>query len=386
MNWIKSVKAWRVVALMGVVLLAGVLATPAEAQRREDPLAGLTSSQRRVFQNYTRLYCKQFFRFEDDRYVLLPNYERARENSTGKTSRQAEEEMTVVKRERVRTSLGFKVVDVKYPPPSAEVIIAARVIPAIDVGHYGFVNSVAIKEIVGPTEMVVTSVELIPTSEVGTENNTQRLAAAERQREYAYKSYRLLGFSTKDLRPGQKYYGPKKKGLQVAVMSTDPQHSFVLVNYDKLERVRTSEFADVLAYVQIEPLAYIDLVRSNRENLGTDGDKASLISIYRRFYNRYRPKRLSSTSRPEITITRPDPEPADEPKVDPGPAVNEPDPEEQAEPMPDPVEREDPEPEPQPQPQPQPQPEPEEEEEDDWDYEEDTESSPDKPTFFGIPL
>lgn len=379
MDGFGAVKAWRVVALAAVVLLAGVVATPAEAVQRQDPLAGLTSSQRRVFQNYTRLYCKQFFRFDDDRFVLLPNYERARENSNGKTEGQVKEDMTVVKRERRRTALGVQMVDVKYPPPNAEVIISARVIPAIDVGHYGFVNSVVVKEVVGPTEMIVTRIELIPISEVGSSNNAMREAAAERQKEYAYTTYRMLGFSTKDLKAGDKYYGPRKKGLQVAVMSTDPQHKFVLVNYDRLERVRTSEFAEVLGYVQIEPLAFIDMVRDNREKLATHGDKASLITIYRRFYNRYRPKRLSSTTRPEIRIPRsePRPEPEPEPQVDDGPAVNEPDPKPEAQP--------EAQLEPEPRPEPRPRPEPEEEE-DDWDYEEDTESSPDKPTFFGIPL
>ncbi len=376
MNWkriegsrVGSFRCWQLVALSAVVLLSGWIAGPAEAQRREDLLAGLSSSQRRIFQNYTRMYCQQFFRFDDDRFVLLPNYYRERENSTGRTYDQAFEEMThveVIKR-------GAIVKEIRHEPPAAEVIVAARVIPAIEVGHYGFVNSVIIKDIVGPSEMIVTAIELIPPSEVGTENNTLRKAAEERQREYEYNSYRLLGFSTKDLKVGDKYYGPRKKGLQVAVMSTDPQHKFVLVDYDRLQRVRTSEFAEALDYVQIEPLAFIDMVRENRETLTTDGDKASLIYIYRRYYNRYRPKRLSST--PQVAIPEPKPEPKPEVKPEPEidePKVNEP--------------QTKPEVQPEPKPKPKFEPKPREEEEDDWDYEDDTESAPDKPTFFGIPL
>ena len=371
----------RAAALTAVLLLAAWLTAPAEAQRREDPLAGLTSSQRRIFQNYTRLYCQQFFRFEENRFVLLPNHQRARENSAGRTYDQAEEEMTVVKREARRTALGRKMVDVKYPPPAAEVIVSARVIPAIDVGHYGFVNSVMVQDVIGPSEMIVTRIELIPPSEVGTGNNTLRKAAAERQKEYATKSYRLLGFNTKDIKPGDKYFGPRKKGLQIAVMSTDPQHTFALVNYDELKRVRTNEFAEALGYVKIEPLAFIDMVRKNREELSTKGDKASLIYIYRRFYNRYRPKRLSSTTQPEITTPDPSPEPKPEPEV------IEPEPKPQTGPKYGPLEREDPKPEPEPEPQPRPAPEPEDdEEEDDWDVEEDTQDKSDSPTFFGIPL
>lgn len=354
-------KMYRTVGLVAVVLLAGWLASPAEALRREDPLAGLTSSQRRVFQNYTRLYCQQFFRFDDDRFVLLPNYQRSRENSTGRTYDQAFEEMTEIEVIKIRSATK----EIKHPPPAAEVIIAARVIPAIDVGHYGFVNSVVVKEVLGPTEMVVTKLELIPSGEVGKKNNALRKAAANRQKAYAGKTYRLLGFNTKDLKAGDKYYGPRKKGLQVAVMSTDPKHNFVLVDYDRLQRVRTSDFHEALAYVQIEPLAFIDMVRDNREKLMNEGDKASLISIYRRFYNRYRPKRLSSTSRP------PTPEPTPEPRPEPVPEIDQPDPE---------IVRPTPKPELKPQPKPKPK------EEDDWEYEEDTDTAPDKPAFFGIPL
>lgn len=354
--------------LLAVVLLAGWLAGPAEAQRGEDPLAGLTSSQRRVFQNYTRMYCSQFFRYDDDRFALLPNHERSRENSNGKSYNQTKEDMTVTKYERRKTALGNQWGDVKYPPPSEEVIIAARVIPAIDVGHFGLVNCVTVKDIVGPDEMIVTAIELISPDDVGREKNDLRKAAAERQKEYAKNTYRLLGFSTKNLHAGDKYYGPRKKGLQVAVVSSDPQHKFVLVNYDELKRVRTSEFAEALAYVEIGPLAFIDMVRENREELAADGDKASLIYIYRRFYNRYRPKRLSSITRPEVTIPKPEPTTAAEPQ----PEIDVP-------------EMNEPKPDPKPEPKARPKPEPEEEE-DDWDFEEDTQNTPDQPTFFGIPL
>ena len=375
MGWLLRSNAWRVTGLVLAMLMAGWLATPAEAQRREDPLDGLTSAQRRIFQNYTRLYCQQFFRYDDDRFVLLPNYYRERENSTGRTYDQAFEEMTWV--ETIKRGAVIK--EIKHEPPVAEVIVTSRVIPSIDVGHYGFINSVVIKDIIGPSEMIVTGVELIPASEVGTTNNDRRKAAAERQREYAGKSYRLLGFNTKDLKIGEKYYGPRKKGLQVAVMSTDPQHEFVLVDYDRLERVRTNEFAEALAYVQIEPLEFLDMVRDNRENLGTDGDKATLIYIYRRFYNRYRPKRLSSSVRPEVTLERPDPDPEPQPDRDIKLDLGEPD----SDPVEQDIEQTDPEPEPEPRPKPEPE---DEEEEDDWDLEEDTQKESEAPSFFGIPL
>jgi len=365
---IRSARVLCAGALALAMVLASLLAAPAEALRREDPLAGLTRDQRRIFSNYTRLYCQQFFRFDDDRFVLLPNYQRSRENSNGRSYDQAFEEMTEIEVVRIKGATK----EIKHPPPSAEVIIAAKVIPSIDVGHYGFVNSVVVKEVIGPDEMIVTGLELIPKAEVGRENNALRKAAAERQKKYRYSTYRLLGFRTNDLKAGDKYYGTRKKGLQVAVMSTDPVHEFVLVDYERLDRVRTHEFPEALGYVQIEPLEFIDMVRDNREKLQTNGDKASLITIYRLFYNRYRPKRLSD--RPRFVRPEPKPDPRPEPEPDP-------------EPLPAPEVDLEPEPEPEPEPvRPDPPREdPEEEEEDDWSPE-DSDDSPDKPTFFGIPL
>ena len=394
----RSLSAWRVVALTAVVLLAGWVVAPSEAAQRKDPLEGLTSAQRRIFQNYTRLYCQQFFKFED-RFVLLPNYERSRENSTGRSYDQAFEEMTEKKTIYPAGNTIPKEIQIK--PETAEVIVAAKMIPAIDVGHYGFVNSVTVKDIIGPNEMIVTSIELIPQSEVskfeeldkqaqesalfGVEQIDEeqlqeankkyvyRRAAAERQKAYLYSSYRLLGYNTKDLNPGDKYFGPQKKGMQVAVMSTDPQHEFVLVNYDLLQRVSTREFPDALTYVEIEPLMFLDMVRENREKYTTEGDKASLISIYRRYYNRYRPKRLSS-----IVQLEPQPEVQPEPQPEPQPqrpTTEDLTPEPEPEVAPEPV-RPDP-----------PRIEPDAEaEEDEWDLQEDTPSESDTPTFFGIPL
>lgn len=372
-------------ALVCTLLLAGLISGPVEAQKRQDPLAGLTDDQRRVFQNYTRLYCKQFFRFDEDRFVLLPNYMRSRENSSGKSYDQAREEMT----EYVDVGLGRQKAVV---PPKSEVIIAAKVIPAIDVGHYGFINSVVVKDVIGPSEMIVGSVELISKGDVGTTNNDLRKAAANRQRLYKNQSYRLLGFSTKGLVKGQKYYGPKEKGLQVAVMSTDPRHDFVMVNYDRLKRIRTTEFHEVLAYVKIEPLDFLKMVRENRQALGAQGNQASLRSIYRRYYNRYRPKRLSSTTQAE---PRPEPRPQTQPKPE---TKQEPDVEPDVEPQPrepkyGPIERE-PKPKPTPEPKPEPEPEvdapprpdPVDEQGDDWDLEEDTQDDSDSPDFFGVPL
>lgn len=377
----------RGVRLLAFALLLAVLAPAVEAQRRNDPLANLDRDQRRVFQAYTRLFCAQFFRYERDRYVILPNHYVKRENSTGRSYDQVKEMMTEVRRER----RGLTTVEVKVYPPEAEVIAAAKVLPAMDVGHYGYLSQVQIKEIVGPEEMIVTNIELIPEEVVGTEKNAARLRLAELQQSLQYQTYRVLGFRTKGLAEGQVYKGPGDKGLHVAVMSTGREHAFVLVNYDKLDRVRTHEFPDVLDYVKLSPLAFIDMVRDNRERLQSKGDQASLISIYRRFYSRYRPARVSEGPR----VARPQPESNPEPQTGTHPdepdAVGGGDDERRVEPRPqepdEPERRADPPARDKPEPgdtTPDPPEEEADPQEDDWEYEEEEASG--EVEFFGIPL
>lgn len=297
------------------VLVGPLLTNPAQA-KRGDPLAELDRDQRRVFQAYTRLFCTQFFRYGEDRYVILPNHYRKRQNSNGRTVEQAREEMTEIKIVRG----GGTKIEKKFPPPKEEVIATSLVLPQIDVGHYGKVYSVRIDKIVGDQEMIVKEVILFPASQKGTTKNVFRTRLITRQMEYRLKTYRVLGFSTKGLSPGQVYRGPKEEGLHVAVMSTDLKHHFVMVNYDKLNRVRTTDFHKVLAYVKLSPTAFIDMVRSNKEQHGAQGNKTSLISMYRRFYNRYRPNPKVSVAPPQIAHNPPKPVQKDEPKKE-DPAV-----------------------------------------------------------------
>ena len=371
----------RLSGMLAVLLLVSLAAPQADAQRR-NPLEGLDRDQQRIFKNYTRLFCAQFFRYGDSHYAILPNYYTKRENSSGLTSGQVIEMMTEVRKEK----RGLGVVNVSYPPPDAEVVARAKILPDFEVGHYGFVQSVRVTQIIGPEEMIVTSVELIPESYVGTTKNEYRKARFALQEANEDKTFRLIGFRTKGLNVGSTYKGPAGKGLQVAVMSTDRQHAFVLVNFDALQRVRTSEFPDVLGYVKISPLAFVDMVRDNRVRLQSQGDKASLISIYRRFYDRYRPSRVSS--KPPVRI------PPKPPTVTPKPPTTSDDgdnagsdyertidtdvPEED-----EPAGNNDTETQPDREPDREPEPV-EDEEEDDWEYNEN--SSPSEVEFFGIPL
>lgn len=373
--------ATRSLPALAVLVLFCTLAPLAPAQQSKDPYEGLDRDQRRVYQAYTRLFCAQFFRFGEKRFVVLPNHDRKRENSSGRTYDQAFEEMTITN--TVRRNGAIR--EVKDYPEVGEVVADAKIIPAIDVGHFGYIHSATITDIIGPDEMIIESIILITMQDVGKTNNTLRKKLFERQKQYDKRTYRLLGFDTKGLEAGQTFAGPDDKGVHLAVMSTDRTHNFVLVNFDKLKRVRTTEFTEVLRYVDLEPLGFIDMVRDNRERLSTKGDQASLISIYRRFYNRYTPKRVTAgpAVRPDAAddgddaaptvgdgpATRPD----DDPSTPDDPASDKPDTPREEEPRPEPDDRDRPR-------------EDDEDEEDDWEYDEQDDNSPDEPNFFGIPF
>jgi hypothetical protein len=352
--------------LLGVlVLLACGWSGAAGAQEEE-----LDREGQRVFRNYTRVFCLQFFEYED-RFILLPNYYRAREASTGKTYDQAVEELTETRTERAGGNI---VRHIEVLPPRGEAIAVSLVLPAIDVGHYGFIDAVTVVRVISENEMIVKDLRLIDPAAVGSENNTHRRALAERQKGYVDTTYRLHGFRTVGLTPGTLYRGPEDAGLHIAVAGADQHHNYVLINYERMRRIRTSQFADALAYVGITPAAFNEMVRGNREQHGAQGDKATLIGLYKRYYTAFRVPRPGDQAGPGRV-------------PDAAPATREPDP--QNDPEPGPSAEPDPTPDAGPN-DPPPAADPPADDswhdEDDWDDDWVPPDAPDDPGFFGIPL
>ncbi|MFI4861727.1 MAG: hypothetical protein ACIAXF_13735 [Phycisphaerales bacterium JB063] len=273
-------------ALVLALLVAVAWPVEARAQAGELDRAG-----QRLFQNYTRVFCRQFFHYED-RFIMLPNHYRRREASTGKTYDQVVEEMTWV--EQVRAG-GNVIREITHRPPRGEAIAASLVIPELEVGHYGYIDAVTIERIVRDNEMIVRDVRLIDPEIVGSDNNTHRLALVERQRTYEGKTYRLHGFSTAGLREGQLYRGPDEKGIHIAVAGVDQHHNFVFINFERLRRIRTNEFEDALAYVDLSPAEFNDLTRGNREEHGVQGDMMTMIALYNHYYTAFRIPRPAVT-------------------------------------------------------------------------------------------
>lgn len=361
---------WMLLAV--ALLLAACL--PCGAQQVDE---GLDREGQRIFRNYTRVFCQQFFAYED-RFVLLPNYYRAREASTGKTYDQAVEELTEV---RVERAGGNVVREIKILPPRGEAIAVSMVLPAIDVGHYGFIDAVTVVRVISDTEMIVKDVRLIDPAIIGSENNTHRSALVERQKGYVDQTYRLHGFSTRGLTPGALYRGADDTGLHIAIAGADQHHNFVLINYDRMRRIRTSQFADALAYVDLSPAGFNEIVRGNRENHGAQGDKVTMIGLYKRYYTAFRvprpgdqagPGRVpddAPATRDNTPATEPEPDNNTDPATDPDPGT-----------VPDAAPANDPPPAADP---------PADDnwhDEDDWDDDWVPPAAPDDPGFFGIPL
>jgi len=381
---------YRIVSLAAALLFCLLSSAPSLAQGGEDdPVRALSSTDRRIYENYTRVFCRQFFRYEDhDKFVILPNYVRDRDASTGKTYDQVFEEMSYTE---VRSSGGIAR-EYTIRPPRGEVLAVSMVIPSIEVGHYGYLNSAMVREVLGPNEAIISDVQYIyPEAEhIRNEPARHRIDLAKRQKQLVGQAYRVVGFDTSAMVPGKRWFGPDAKGIHIAVAASDPTHNFILVNFEKLTPVRTREFTEALTYVRLTPEDFIARARINRENKTSlaEGDIQTLIDLYVLYYNRFRVPRTTISSNAAVRpAPRPTPPaPTSTPETQPEPALPEritldipehndpPAQEPRDEPVDEPAE--------------EPQPERHEPaappaEDDDWEPNDD---GSDVPTFFGIPI
>lgn len=279
--------------LLALCLMFGTDLAVADSGRKsrpQDMLRQLDRKQMSLYKAYSRIFCQRFFVFDKDKYLTLPNYRENTLNSSAKTIEGVTEQLTKVI--DVRGQGGLVIKEKKELPPRDEVMAVARALPDMNVGHYGYLTQVTVKEILGPMEMVVTEAVFVEREGgLGIDRKYKR-ALYTKQEKYEDETYRLIGFSTTDIAEGSVYNGPDKRGLQVAVASTDTktENHCVLVNVDRLRVCRTYEFIIMLDYIDMTPAAFIDLVRENRKEHGIEkGDTVSLMDIYPRFYKRYVP-------------------------------------------------------------------------------------------------
>ncbi len=222
-------------------------------------------------------------------YFVLPMYDRRYPSSTAKTVSAARAELT----RRVKESMygsGSMVHTRIIQPPQAEAEALAMMLPALEVGQYGYIHSAEVVEVLGPDEMIVEDIWLIDeramdearraderrakdadnTREVIDAMYEQREALADRQdeRDFRRATVRLKGFHTAGTMRGQRWLGPDEKGLQIAVVGKEaygperrPKFRLLAMPPDAFgEGVSETQFIELLEQRGLTPTQFVELI------------------------------------------------------------------------------------------------------------------------------
>jgi hypothetical protein len=127
------------------------------------------------FSKFWSTYARAYIPWDGD-YVALPSYNPLYPSSTGVTADQAAEKMG--KKASVNTGLVSRVTIVPLSLPEAQA--AAMTLPSMEIGQYGYIHSFRVDKILGPDEMVVSSVWLLD-PEATTKEKEAILNEAERK-------------------------------------------------------------------------------------------------------------------------------------------------------------------------------------------------------------
>lgn len=212
--------------------MAGVVLAGAE---------GLDGPTYQLWERHWRFFAQRCGVFEGA-YVCCPTYQARCPSSAGITVRQAQAELA----EQVKIKKGILVTTRTVQMPIEEARAMAEPIPQLAVGQYGYLASVQVVQVLGPTSMVVSDVQLIDVDAVSSAYKAdrakareaydsdeadqllerkygQRMAVIERQKDRSFKRslLRLEGFATRGLAEGQRWAGPKDQGVQVVMVKQE---------------------------------------------------------------------------------------------------------------------------------------------------------------------
>ena len=184
-------------------------------------------------------------------------------------------------------------------PPSGEVDAACTLLPSLDIGSYGKVERVTVREVLGPRAMVGSNLEVVDRQAVdeayrdlqrraGPEYRDAvdrmfalRKAAVERQNDAAYRDrFRLVGYETDRVRVNEAWSGPADGALNVAVVGVEPADGAagetprrVLAPAESFRfGLDERQFIDLLAQRGLSPSDFVEQVRNARRDRGRDGD------------------------------------------------------------------------------------------------------------------
>ncbi len=242
-------------AFCGWVLLACLSSGVARAAE------GLDAQTRALWERHWRVYAQKCAEFEGG-FVCVPAYDRRFPSSAGLTVRQAEAELA--EKVKVRKANMVYTRTIKMPIGEAEAM--ANPIPKLAIGEYGYLASVEVVEVLGPTSVMVKDVLLIDTAKLNRDYRAdrdrarqaddsdeaddvlehlyeQRYALVEKQKQKAYTRavLRIEGYMAQGLTEGERWAGPKGEGIQVVIVGQEsygpdrrPKQRLVAVAPDKV--------------------------------------------------------------------------------------------------------------------------------------------------------
>ena len=227
----------------------------------------------------------------DGVYYILYDYDRRYDSSARLAATQIERDLTHTVQRGLRTT--------EIKPAQAEVDAACQLLPAMEVGSYGRVHRVTVREVLGPGSMVASNLELVDRRAVddgyrdlrrraGTANReavewmfSVRKAAVERQTDALYRErFRLVGYATERVREDEAWAGPEDEPLRLAVVGVEPADA---EGADTPRRLLAPlgafrfgldqrQLIDLLAQRGVSPAQFVERVREARREFGRDGD------------------------------------------------------------------------------------------------------------------
>ncbi|MEM6553165.1 MAG: hypothetical protein AAF750_13690 [Planctomycetota bacterium] len=231
----------------------------------------------------------------ENQYILVPQFDRRYPSSAGLSLTTARRQLTA----EVGDAADSAALRRGYRPPPEELQYYISTLPRLDVGQYGNIHSVEVDDVLGPTSMVVSELWLIDSDAVRIAKRVEREAAEKRGREidrdtqelnFAVRDriarqqrdrkfrgpFRLEGFPTRGLSPGQRYRGPDLKGLQVIIAYPELAKSrfgrgrprLVIIPVDAFVRrggLTEPQFADLLDDRGLTPESFLEALRDARD-------------------------------------------------------------------------------------------------------------------------
>jgi|GEM_PF-1701370 len=246
--------SFRIAMTLAVVVISMGLGLQPQKAMAQQGSSGLTPANQAVWDREWSLYASRYTQYEGEFYPCA-KYHPGFPSSQHVTAQTLVERNT---RSRTVTYGGNLSRQVRTVPSLADAQVAAAALPALTFGEYGHLHSVEIVQILGPKSMLVRQPWLVDAQAITEQIRQARTTARERNQnndddiENAFQfrqqlvdrqrredSFRtggilLMGFDTEDLKEGQRWLGPQKQGLDVAITGTK------VIQYTRPRTSRTS--------------------------------------------------------------------------------------------------------------------------------------------------